>query len=301
MQMTSGMIRHSIFVGSIVIAVAMILKPINDLFQSPLQRDYHSLIPVIPIVSLYLLIKKRKAIITEADYGISIGVIVVCIGFILYMLGLIAFSGKDIMNHATLAASSSIIVIWGGFITAYGTKVFRQVSFSLLFLIFAIPMPSKIMEELITFLQTGSTEFANLLLWISGVPFIRDGYVFQLPGIGVEVAKQCSGIRSGIALLITATLASHLFLGTYWKKVIFLLCVIPITLLKNGLRITALALLGAYVDPRILQSSLHREGGIPFFIVALFLMAPILLYLRRTEKNIKSQVNAEDLNGGNIQ
>jgi hypothetical protein len=42
--------------------------------------------------------------------------------------------------------------------------------------------------------------------------------------------------------------------------------------------------LGTYVDPRILQSSLHREGGIPFFIVALILMAPILFFLRKSEK-----------------
>jgi exosortase/archaeosortase family protein len=52
---------------------------------------------------------------------------------------------------------------------------------------------------------------------------------------------------------------------------------------KNGIRIVSLTLLGAYMDPRILQSSLHREGGIPFFIVALLLLAPVLYYLRRSE------------------
>jgi len=42
-------------------------------------------------------------------------------------------------------------------------------------------------------------------------------------------------------------------------------------------------LLGVYVDPRILDSTLHRRGGIPFFIVALSLFGVVLWFLRRSE------------------
>jgi exosortase/archaeosortase family protein len=63
---------------------------------------------------------------------------------------------------------------------------------------------------------------------------------------------------------------------------------------KNGIRIATLTLLGAYVDPRILQSDLHREGGIPFFIVALLLMAPILYFLRKTEGARKKVQGSRD-------
>ena len=56
-----------------------------------------------------------------------------------------------------------------------------------------------------------------------------------------------------------------------------------IAMFKNGIRIVSLTLLGAYVDPRILQSDLHREGGIPFFIVALLLLVTVLYFLRKSE------------------
>jgi exosortase/archaeosortase family protein len=105
--------------------------------------------------------------------------------------------------------------------------------------------------------------------------------------MSVEVAPQCSGIRSGLALFITALLAGYLFLNSWWRRVILVICVFPITMFKNGIRITTLTLLGTYVDPRILQSSLHREGGIPFFILALLLMAPILYWLRKSENRGK--------------
>jgi exosortase/archaeosortase family protein len=55
---------------------------------------------------------------------------------------------------------------------------------------------------------------------------------------------------------------------------------------KNAVRILTLTLLGTYVDPRILQSSLHREGGAPFFVLALLLMLPVLLFLRKRELRV---------------
>jgi len=175
-------------------------------------------------------------------------------------------------------------VLWGAFIFTYGTKAFLSALFPMLFLVFMIPFPYEMMEKIITFLQKGSTEFANFLLWLSHVPYYREGFVFHTASIDVEVAPECSGIRSGLALLITALLAGYLFLNSWWRRAILVLCVIPMTMLKNGIRITTLTLLSTYVDPRILQSPLHREGGIPFFILALLLMAPILYFLRRREE-----------------
>ena len=113
---------------------------------------------------------------------------------------------------------------------------------------------------------------------------MRDGFVFHLPNVSVEVAKQCSGIRSSMAIFIVAILAGYMFLKSYWKIIFLVICAVLIAMFKNGIRILTLSLLGNYVDPRILSSSLHREGGTPFFILALLLLAPILFFLRRSEK-----------------
>ena len=257
--------------------------PLAGLFSSPLKRDYHTLIPAIPVITLYLLYLVRKDILKEAEYGLAAGLPVVVTGIVLYALGRYFGTALNQNDLASVTAFSAWVVLLGGFISAYGLRAFGRTLFPLVFLLLMVPAPVFIMDEIITFLQVGSTEFTNLLLLASGAPFLREGFVFHLPGQSVEVAPQCSGIRSGLALFITALLAGHLFLRTGWKKVILVLCFLPITMLKNGIRITTLTLLGTYVDPRILQSSLHREGGIPFFIVALLLMAPILYFLRKSE------------------
>jgi len=284
--------RHLLFLCAVVAAGAMLFGQLNGLFHSPMEQDYHSLIPFIPFISGYLIYLKRKDIYSQKSYSIVTGTAIIIIGIVLYVsvqtLG-ISFNQND---YASIITFSALILLLGAFIFAYGTRAFRSALFPLLFLIFMIPIPVIIIDKIITFLQVGSTEFTNLLLLASGAPFLREGFVFHLPGQSVEVAKACSGIRSGLALFITALLAGHLFLKTWWKQVILVVCVLPITMFKNGIRITSLTLLGVYVDPRILQSSLHREGGIPFFIVALLLMAPILFFLKRSEKKMDCPVSS---------
>jgi len=277
------MIRHGIFLIGVVISAIMMYGPLTGLFESKLYRNYHDLIPFIPLISAYLIYLKLKDVRDSMQYSFALGMAVIISGIVLYITSNTLGAGLNQNDFATLTVSSSLIALWGAFILVYGIRAFMTVLFPLLFLVFTIPFPYSVMEWIIVFLQKGSTEFANFLFWISQAPYYREGFFFHLPGMSVEVAPQCSGIRSGLALFITALLAGYLFLNSWWRRVILVLLVFPVTMLKNGIRITTLTLLGTYVDPRILQSSLHREGGIPFFILALVLMAPILYFLRRTE------------------
>jgi exosortase len=157
--------------------------------------------------------------------------------------------------------------------------------FPLLFLIFMIPIPSVLMEKIISALLAGSTAATHMLFTLSGMPFLKERSVFHLPGMSIEVAKQCSGIRSSLGLFITGILAGHLFLRTGWKKFILVLFVFPITVLKNGIRIVTLSSLAVYVDEKfITQSFLHRSGGFVFYIPALFLLGIVVWWLRKSEQ-----------------
>jgi len=275
---------HVIFLIGALLAAAMVYAPLADVFNSRHARDYHSLIPFIPVISLYLLYLMRKEILSNAKSSFAIGSAVMIAGVAFYAVGFSFGGNLNLTDRATVLTASSLVILWGAFLFAYGMKAFQSALFPLLFLVFIIPFPYAAMDALVVFLQKGSTEFANLLLWISQAPYVREGFCFHLPGFSVEVAPQCSGIRSGLALFITALLAGYLFLKSWRRRAILALCVIPVTMFKNGIRITTLTLLSYYVDPRIIESPLHREGGIPFFIVGLLFMALILYVLRRKEE-----------------
>ena len=275
--------RNGLFMLFAAIAFILAYTPITALRASG-RSEYYSHIPLIPLVSLYLLYLKRKEITDCAAYALRLGIAVVVVALALFVSGKLWATGLDQNNYSSLIAFSLFLFVHGGFLLTYGFAAYRKALFPLWFLLFMIPIPTAAMDGIIYLLQVGSTEFTNLLFTISGVPFIRDGFVFHLPNVSVEVAKQCSGIRSGLALFITALLAGHLFLKTWWKVALLAAVAIVIAMFKNGIRIITLSLLGNYVDVRILESSLHREGGIPFFIVALLLLAPVLFFLRKTEK-----------------
>lgn len=57
-----------------------------------------------------------------------------------------------------------------------------------------------------------------------------------------DVAAECSGIRSFIALLAITTIFSVLTMRTFWKRAVMICAVIPLCLICNTLRITTIIL-----------------------------------------------------------
>jgi len=108
--------------------------------------------------------------------------------------------------------------------------------------------------------------------------------VLTVPGIILEVAKECSSIRSSMMLLITGMVLAQLLLRTQWAKILVTLAVIPFAIAKNGLRVFVLAMLGLYVDPSYLNGRLHHNGGILFFLVSLGGLLVLLWLTARVER-----------------
>jgi exosortase/archaeosortase family protein len=84
-------------------------------------------------------------------------------------------------------------------------------------------------------------------------------------------------------LLITCILAVHYFLRTPWKMLLFVALAIPLSIIKNGIRIVTLTLLSVYVNPNFMYGDLHRDGGFVFFLLALAMLWPVLVLLQRSE------------------
>jgi exosortase len=121
----------------------------------------------------------------------------------------------------------------GGFLVL-GRKWMAAAAFPFAFLVFMIPLADRVVEWLETASKLASAEAAALLFSVAGTPVLRDGVVFQLPGI---VTQECSGIGSSWVLLITSILASYLFLQTPSRPTVLVSSIIPLAILRNGFRI----------------------------------------------------------------
>ncbi len=131
--------------------------------------------------------------------------------------------------------------------------------------------------------SSASAEVANLLFHLSGTPFLRAGAIFQLPDITIEVAQECSGIRSSWVLFMTGILAANLFLKTRWRRFALVAFVIPLGILRNGFRILVIGLLCVNVGPQMIHSIIHRRGGPVFFMLSLVPFLLVLWWLRKGE------------------
>jgi exosortase len=279
--------RLGLFLACVV--VLLLYGPVREYLYWTYNSSYYTHVVLIPLVSIYLVFTRRKEIFEKTGYAFVPGGAVAGLGLLLLVAAATMASGWAKNDYYALIACSTVLVVIGSFIVLFGLSAFRAARFPLLFLAFMVPLPSAVEDWIIRVLQLGSAEVVALFFPLTGVPFLRDACVFHLPGLSIEVAPQCSGIRSSMALVITCVLAGHMFLKTTWKKIVLVLAVIPMTMVKNGIRITTLSLLGVYVDRGFLESSLHRDGGIVFFVLALLLMAPILFVLRKSEHDKSDQ------------
>ncbi len=259
--------------------------PLKSLWDLSSHDELYSHIFGIPLISAYFFYLKRKEIFQNVSYSISSGIFVLIVGSVLYIIGLSQGLRLTQNDYLSLMTFTTVLAWIGGFIIFYGVESIKANLFPFLFLFFMVPIPGFIVERAISFLQIGSTEVAYGFFKLTGMPLLRDGFIFHLPGLSIEVAEQCSGIRSSIALLITSIMAGQLFLKSASRKIVLALVIIPITIFKNGLRIVTLSLLGVYVDQNILSSSLHKKGGIPFFFLSLVFLGFILWLLRKSDKN----------------
>jgi exosortase len=271
------------FVLLCVTPIAFVWGLVHRFLVLAFQNDTFAYIPLIPVVSLYLIYSERKSIFSIVSYDWRTGGVFIVPGAICLVLARLDSWQLGSANQISLLMFAFVLIWAGAFALFFGNHSFRAASFALLFLLFMVPIPEPLLSQSILMLQQGSAKAAELIFQIFDVPFFRQGLDFALPGVTIRVAEECSGIRSSLALLITTVLASHFFLRSSWRRLLLCIFVIPIVILKNGLRIATLSTLAVYVDPGFLHGNLHRRGGIVFFLIALIPMTLLLMLLQKGE------------------
>jgi exosortase C (VPDSG-CTERM-specific) len=266
--------------------VLVFLRPLAALVVLAAGSELNSHILLIPFISGYLICLQRshlpKLYVSAPRWILSF-----------LLLGLLSAASTWSLNPtrgtlsqndylALMTFSFLCLLVAGGFFFL-GREWMAGVAFPIVFLIFMIPMPNAMADYLERASQLASTEATSLFFSISGTPVLRDGPVFELPGIVIRVAQECSGIRSSWVLFITSILASHLFLKSPWRRALLVAFVIPLGILRNGFRIVVIGLLCVHVGPEMIHSVIHRRGGPFFFALSLIPLFFVLWWLRRTD------------------
>ncbi len=262
--------------------------PLGSLARLALKSDIHSHVLLVPLVSGYVLWTERMKWPAAGKPSRVLALIFGVLALAAVGLGQKLEPGP-LLSARILGFVMAIQAVGAWFL---GTSILRSASFAFAFLIFMVPLPGEIIQFCETKLQHASAVASEGLFLATGVAHIRDGQFFQLPGITIEVAQECSGFRSTLVLLIVSVVASRMFLLSTWRRLALVMVIVPLGILRNGFRIWVLAVLTVNVDRRVIDSPLHHQGGPIFFALSLGPLFGLLWLLYRSERVLRGGVTS---------
>lgn len=235
----------------------------------------------IPVISVYLLWMRRGELKFVEQFKDSLpGLIIVIIGLLMFVLGGLA-------TLKTVEQYAFIITVTGMFTVAFGLPGLRVGAIPLLFLVFMVPFPSFILNNLSAKLQLISS-------WL-GVEFIRacdimvylEGNVIDLGSYKLQVVEACSGLRYLFPLASLSFLCAYLFKGPFWQKTLIFLSSAPLTIFMNSFRIGVIGIMVDNWGTKMAEGFLHDfEGWIIFLICMALLFLEMWLLSRLSGRKV---------------
>ncbi|HWO34319.1 MAG TPA: exosortase/archaeosortase family protein [Candidatus Acidoferrum sp.] len=285
-----------IFGSLSVVAFAIWWIPLVSLFGLALRDEqYTHILLILPIsAALVALDWKSRPSPRPSASGAAAGSALLVGALVARVGARWTVSSTDVQLSLNVLA----LVAWwmGAFILCFGTRAFRRALFPLCFLLWMVPLPQFVLDPIVSLLQRGSAASAHLLFALAGIPVAQREMQLHIPGLTLEVAPECSSIRSSTILLVITMVVAQLLLLSFWRKAVVVAVAIPLSVAKNGLRIFALGVLTTKVDPSFMTGRLHRQGGVIFLLIALLGTFLVLWILRRGENRklrISSGVSAD--------
>ena len=276
-----GLAQHKMFLFWVALAIVTWWPALRTLVSAAIGDENFSYTLLVLGVSVVLLCIERWPLPTKHWSLPALCVTLPMLAAAAWLNFRTPFRGGG--SSLTISILLWIVFVLATLVRLYGWQGFSRLRFPLLFSLLAVPLPDRAISWLITVLQWRSADAAYLLYRLFRVPVVRDGLVFSFSNIDIEVARECSGIRSTTILFVTTLVIAQLFLKSKWSRCIAVLVSLPVAVLKNGVRIFILSVLGEYVSTAWLDSWFHHQGGFIFLALGLAMMLLLVRTLWRTE------------------
>jgi exosortase len=239
----------------------------------------------VPLFSGYVVWRLRgrwmKSEIKPSNFGL------------LVMFGAIGLLFVGSLGAELFTSRFSLLVLLAGMILFLaGWKFLRAVSFPLAFLMFMIPLPAIIYNQITFPLQLVASRFATFWLELVRVPVLRDGNVLVLSNYSLEVVEACSGIRSLMTLISLAVIYAYFAEPRRWVRYLLVILMVPIAIVSNAIRIMGAGVMAHRFGPSAAEGFLHGFSGWVIFLAALALLLISHGILRRVGRAPRGTAHA---------
>jgi exosortase len=228
----------------------------------------------VPLFSAFILWRERSRWTASPIHPRNFGFVIMLAAVCLLFLGTL---GAELF----LSRVSMLVLLAGMIVFLAGWRALRAVSFPLGYLLWMIPIPVILYNQITFPLQMLASRLAAASLELVQVPVLRDGNILIMSNYSVEVVEACSGIRSLVSLMALAVAYGYLVSSKFSVRAILCLLMIPIAILTNAARIMGAAIAARNFGPPAAEGFLHEFSGWLIFVMAFVLMVACHWLLRR--------------------
>lgn len=213
---------------------------------------------IIPAIAAFFVWQKKNELASLPFTRSWAGVLLLLFGLVLLVAGELA-ALYVVTQYAFLVALAGVVLALTGW------PVFRILAAPLAVLLFMIPLPNFLYQNLSAELQLISSQIGVAVIRLFGISVFLEGNVIDLGTYKLQVVEACSGLRYLFPLTSLAFIAAYMFRGALWKKAIIFVSSVPITVFMNSFRIGVIGVLVEYGGPEQAEGFLHDfEGWIVF-------------------------------------
>jgi len=220
---------------------------------------------LIPAVAAYLLLL-RADIFRNTDTQASwTGPVLVLFSVFAYVLG-------ELSAVYVIGQYGFLLALWGLVVTVTGMTGLKVLWVPLVYLVFMIPLPNFLYNNLSSELQLISSQIGVAFVRAAGISVYLEGNVIDLGEFQLQVVEACSGLRYLFPLMSFGFLCASLYVGKTWHKVVIFLSSIPLTIFMNSFRIGVIGILVEHYGISMARGFLHDFEGWVIFMACVGLM-----------------------------
>lgn len=238
---------------------------------------------IIPLISLYLLRQKQGELARLTPRAFWPGLVPMLVGIMSY------FTCVVLVKNHMLQGFSIVLTLYGTLLLLLGPAMMRVMFVPVAYLVFGITISEAIMNNITFRLQLVASQMSEVTLSIFAPLF---GFSVQGEGNSIEIitaagqsypltiAEACAGLRMLIAFLALGVAVALVACRQWWQRIALVLLAIPVSLLMNAVRVTALGLL-TLINPDLASGEAHTLIGTLLLVPALGLYMGVVWVLNR--------------------
>ncbi len=245
---------------------------------------------IIPFVAGYLAWQRKGKLVHDTNEGNAWGLLLMLAALALYVV-------SDLATIYVAVLLSFLLCLYGLVLLTLGWRNTRELLAPLLILIFMVPLPAFINNNLSSSLQLISSELGVAFIRLFDITVFLEGNVIDLGAYKLQVVDACSGLRYLYPLVALGFILAYLCQIPIWLRTLIFVSTVPITVIMNSIRIGAIGVSVEYWGPEMAEGLLHDiEGWFMFMasLAVLMLELHILLRISGDKRSISELLVIDD-------